>query len=250
MKDQEYIDDLTLNAFVDGELDAGNCETIIHNMETDADLRNRVYRLRRAKDLMQLGFSHATPASIRTVRQQGRWQLFTTRFAASLAVLAIGVGAGMIGERHLGSLAKSDSIRMAGTVQQQSEKVILHISKSDPVLFLRAMDYTERFLKEHESRGNEIEVVAHASGLDLLRDDISPLRERVLGLINQYNNVHFIACADSIRMLRDKGTSPAIILGVSTDVPAFEHIIERLQGGGWKYIKVEALPTVVNKIHS
>jgi hypothetical protein len=35
---------------------------------------------------------------------------------------------------------------------------------------------------------------------------------------------------------------PTIIQGVSTDSTALDHIINRLQDGGWTYLKVESLP--------
>lgn len=244
MKDTDYLDDLTLNAFVDGELDAGSRANIIRSMETDAGLCDRIYRLRRTKDLMQLAFGDAAPAPSRSRPRQNHWRLFPVRLIASAAVLAVSFGAGMLGQRHLDSLSVNGGSRMAGQSQQQPQKIILHVSQYDRGQFTRVLDYTERFLRQHEASGSAIEVVAHARGLDLLRDDVSPLRERILALIRLYNNVHFFACADSINMLQEKGVEPVIIQGISTDVPVFEHIIERLQAGGWKYIRADALPRV------
>lgn len=63
MNDTDDFDDQILGAFIDGELDAGNRAAIICAMDSDAGLRDRVYRLRRARDLMQLGFGEAAPAT-------------------------------------------------------------------------------------------------------------------------------------------------------------------------------------------
>jgi intracellular sulfur oxidation DsrE/DsrF family protein len=71
---------------------------------------------------------------------------------------------------------------------------------------------------------------------------MSPLRARINNLIQAHDNVHFIACANAIKQLRATGTEPRIIQGVQTDTTAFDHIVSRLQGGEWKYIKVESLP--------
>jgi intracellular sulfur oxidation DsrE/DsrF family protein len=84
--------------------------------------------------------------------------------------------------------------------------------------------------------------VAHAGGLDLLRDDVSPVKDRVMTLMQQHHNIHFLACADSIGTLREQGIDPDFITGVNADGEAIDHIIQRLQDGGWKYIKAESLP--------
>jgi intracellular sulfur oxidation DsrE/DsrF family protein len=240
MEKPEIVDDQILGTFIDGELDNANQAAIINAMETDPELRERVYRLRRARDLMRLGYGEArAPATGSRKAKLPRWS-FPTRIVASIAALAISFSAGMFGYQYLSTPAGQPVL--AGAAQQQSDKVILHISQSSQRQFVSALDYTEQFLRARTSSGDEIEVVAHANGLDLLREDVSPLRERIKILIQQYDNVHFIACAGAIGLLRDSGIEPRIIPGVSTDTTAFDHIVTRLQGGGWRYIKAESLP--------
>lgn len=246
MKDTDYFDDHILGAFVDGEVDAGNREAIIQAMESDPDLRERVYCLRRSRDLMKLGFGDATPRSSRTKQQHRRWFPFSTRLAASIAALAISFGAGMLGHLYFQGQPGVAGQLLASSGQLQSDKnnVILHISESNPQQFTAAITYAEKFLQEHQSQGYQIDVVAHASGLDFMREDVSPLKQQMVEMLAKYDNVHFIGCANAISMLRKKGIEPAIIQGVSTDSTAFDHIVNRLQSGNWKYIKVESLPEV------
>lgn len=236
----DIFDDQILGTFIDGELDTANQEVIINAMETDPELRERVYRLRRARDLMRLGYGEArAPATGSRKAILPHWS-FPTRMVASIAALAISFSAGMFGYQYLTTPASQPVL--AGATQQQSDKVILHISQSSQRQFARALDYTEQFLRAQPGDGHEIEVVAHASGLDLLREDVSPLRDRIKILMQQYENVHFIACASAISLLRDNGMEPRIIPGVNTDTTAFDHIVARLQGGDWRYIKAESLP--------
>jgi intracellular sulfur oxidation DsrE/DsrF family protein len=240
MNDIDDFDDQILGAFIDGELNAGNRAAIIRAMDSDAGLRNRIYRLRRARDLVQLGFGDAVPVSGPLPRRQAYRRVFPARLVAPLAVLAIGVGAGMLGQRHLDSLAGAGVTGMATAERHRTDRILVHISRSDPALFRRALDYTERFIEAHA--GSRVEVVAHAGGLDLLRDDVSPAKERVITLMQRHHNIHFLAGADSIGMLREQGIDPDIITGVNTNDEAFDHIIRRLQDGGWKYIEAETLP--------
>ena len=241
MEHTEIFNDQLLGTFIDGELDAANREAIINAMETDPVLRERVYRLRRARDLMQLGFGEASAPSGGRQRPLLARRLFSTRVAASFAALAVAFGAGMLGQHYLGDTANNPPVLVSAS-QQQTDRLILHVSQSDQAQFIRALEFTERFLADHEASGNEIEVVAHAGGLDLLRDDVSPLRKKIIKLMQQYDNVSFIACANAISMLRANGTEPRIIPGISSNSTAFDHIVNRLQGGGWTYLKVESLP--------
>ena len=61
MPNREDIDENMLGAFVDGQLDPAGCETVVEAMAQDPALRQQVERLRRAKDLMRIGFASATP---------------------------------------------------------------------------------------------------------------------------------------------------------------------------------------------
>lgn len=246
MKDPDYIDVQILGAFVDDELDAEHRETIIMAMEADPEVRGRVYRLRRAKDLMKLGFGDASAPSGHTGSIKGdRWRSLSSRIAASIAALAVSFGAGMFGYKFYSGLEDSQLDRAVASISnQQADKLMLHVRESDPKQFAAALSYTENFLQMHKSGGLRVEVIAHGGGLDMMRDEVSPLKAQILTMMEKHDNVHFIACADTIRILRSQGAEPGIIKGISTNVPAFDHIIERLQSGDWKYIRVESLSEV------
>ena len=159
---------------------------------------------------------------------------------AAVLLLAVGATGGWLLYPQLAALPVAANV--AFTPQPQSEKIIVHISQSDPKQFAIALTYAEKFLAEHESSNHQIDVVAHADGIDLMRADVSPLKEQIISLIDKYDNVHFIACAGAIKMFTQKnGVAPQIIKGVGTDYTAFDHIVGRLQTGGWQYIKVETL---------
>lgn len=242
MEKYDRLDEQVLGAFVDGQLDTEHSETVIRAMDEDAAVRERVYRLRRSKDLMRLAFATATPVD--STNSHPVRTPFPARLAASVAVLAIGITAGMLGQHYLDHRSLSRAASPVTSVQTQPDGIILHVSKSDPVQFEAALAYTEKFLDEHDET-HQIEVVAHASGLDMLRADISPVRDRIVSLMQRHGNVHFVGCAGAIRTYTlDHGMPPRIIAGVATDMTAFDHIVNHLQSGGWTYIKAETLPEV------
>jgi len=236
----DHLDDHTLGAYVDGELDTAGRELVLEAMHNDSATRERVYRLRRAKDLMKLGFENAraaTPA-VQDFKPNG-WLPRWSGLAASI-VLVVSLGAGYLGYQGGKQLAFETTPPVAALAQQHVDKVLLHISKSDPQQFSAALDYTRKFLDEHSSGGGQIAVVANAGGLDLLRAGVSPFEEQILEMIRDYPNVHFIACANSIRALRKKGVTPVIITNVDSTLPAMDKIIQYVQQG-YTYIKVKSL---------
>jgi len=245
MKNFDKLDGQMLGAFVDGHLDPEHSDAVIKAMHDDPDIREQVYQLRRAKDLMKLAFADAQAPS-GSQQQSGRYgrRIFTTRIAASVAALAISFGAGALGHQYYNGQTAANSESMTASVQEQTDKIILHISESDPKQFMAALDYAKTFLADHDSN-SQIDVVAHAGGLDLMRADVSPLKNQIIAMMDKYPNVHFIACAGAIRMFQKKnGVKPVIIDGIATDETAFDHIVGRLQSGGWKYIKVETITEI------
>ena len=238
----KYSDE-KLQMFVDDEMNSSDRARMMEAINKDEQLSNCVCELVQLKDAVRLAYSEP-PASSRNVTRNdaGSPSNWFNAVAAAL-LLAVGATGGWLLYPQLASLESSQTI--AAVPQQQTDKIILHISKSDPEQFSTALAYAEKFLEEHSSSNDQIDVVAHAGGLDLMRSDISPLKEQIIALMDKYDNIHFIACAGAIKMYTQKnGVAPDIIQGVGTDNTAFDHIVGRLQTGGWKYIKIESVTEI------
>jgi intracellular sulfur oxidation DsrE/DsrF family protein len=241
MSTADKYSDERLHLFIDGELDSHDRAAIMDAIRENEDLSNRVCELIQLKDAVRLAYDNP-PA---TASDESNWHAarLSRNFmntAAAVFMMAVGAAGGWLLYPQIMGNAHDSVVATTEPVPAQ-EKIILHISKSDPQQFAAALDYTEKFLAEHDN-SYQIDVVAHASGLDVMRSDVSPVKERILSLMQKHDNVHFIACAGAIRMFQQKnGARPVIIEGVGTDMTAFDHIVGRLQTGGWKYIKVEAL---------
>ncbi|RDH82521.1 MAG: hypothetical protein DIZ80_09550 [endosymbiont of Galathealinum brachiosum] len=240
MKQNEYIDDHILAAFVDGELDAETCESIVNTMDHDIEVRDRIYNLRRAKDLMKLGYATATPISkTQNNIHVSFWKKYAMTIAASVTALTIGLGTGAFGY-YLGQNNQPSIIAGTTANQQDPDKILLHMSNSNKKHFSATLDYVENFLYEHNSKNGQIAVVANAGGLDFVRAGISPFENRIKKIINKHDNIYFIACANSIRILKNKGIQPTLINNVRVEKPAMDHIIDYVQKG-WTYKKVKSL---------
>ncbi len=244
MRNFESIDEQMLGSFVDGQLDEANRGLVLEAMENDPAVRERVYRLRRAKDLMKLGFGDArAPTQTLPRLKTARWRFGSLGLAASILILVGGFVGGYFGylgyhdgrQPHHGYLQTG-----ASAVHTQTDRVLLHISESDPAQFAAVIDYTQKFLEKHKRSGGRVAVVANAGGLDLMRAGVSPFEKQIVAMMRDYDNVHFIACAASIGELRKKGVEPVIIRKIDHTLPAIDQIVSHVQQG-WTYIKVKSL---------
>jgi intracellular sulfur oxidation DsrE/DsrF family protein len=241
--DDKYSDE-KLHMFIDDEMNNSDRARMMEAINKDEQLSNRVCELMQLKDTVRLAYNEL-PESSRsashkdTAFRTGSW----LNVAAAVLLLAIGTVGGWTLYPQFGT--SSDSSNVAAADQTQQENIILHISKSDPEQFTAALDYAEKFLTEHQAQGHRVDVVAHAGGLDMMRAGTSPIQDQIVAMMDKYDNVHFVACAGAIKMYTQKnGVAPVIIQGVGTDYTAFDHIVGRLQGSGWKYIKVESIKEI------
>src|SRR5260221_3021508 len=102
------LDDTTLVAYVDGELDAATAREVEHALETAPAARDTVAKLRASASLVSAAFADAvheppSPALVtllRATQPRRRPRRYLLPIAASIALL-VGLGAGALGTRQL-----------------------------------------------------------------------------------------------------------------------------------------------------
>jgi uncharacterized protein len=228
-------DDFRIHAFVDDQLDSTDREELIREMEQDAALREQVCKLRHLKSV----FRHAYVDEDTTVvpepwhRRIGVRHLLTRGMAAGF-ILMLGMGAGWFMNPSDSLLDRAVSLE---DIQGQPYKVILHIGESDPEKFSEVLATADNLVSKYKKAGVEVEVIANGGGLDLLRTDTSPQAQRVSQMMRSHENLRFIACANAIKHMEERGVHVSLIDHTEKAPSALEHIVKRLQQG-WHYIKV------------
>lgn len=240
MSTQENFSDELLHAFTDGELDHESGKLIRDTMEQDPVLRARVQSLVRTKEMVRLAFSCATPPTQRQLPASSGWRQQITGLAASFLVLAMCFGVGVLGYRAAPLLEQTLA---ASETLSPSSRLVLHIGESDPERFAATLAYAERYLLENAGNEAMVEVVANAGGLDLLRQGVSPHEQKIVELMSTYDNLHFVACMNTLRNLKRQGAEPTLIRDVHTGQTAVDHIIDRVLQG-WTYVRVDQLPGI------
>jgi hypothetical protein len=83
----------------------------------------------------------------------------------------------------------------------------------------------------------EIEIVAYDAGIALVRDDHSPVRERLINFMKAMPNVSVKACGVTLDTIaRREGRTPPLIAGVEV-VPAGVAELVELSEAGWTIVR-------------
>ena len=237
----DNIDGQMLGAFVDGLLDDEHSALVMKAMEDDPEIKDQVYQLRRAKDLMKLGFGSATaPSGEQQAAKLSSWKSCIPAMAASITFLAVSLIAGSVGYYYGG---QANTTIASNTINlEQTHRVVVHVRKANMEQFSQAVAYAKNFTDEHGVQ-DQIEVVAHGKAVDLMRVGVSPFEGEIVDLISNHPNVSFVACSNGIKAIHKKGIEPVMIVGVKTDMPAMDHIIGRVQAG-WTYARADSLSEI------
>ena len=247
------ISDETLNAFIDGELDAAGKSEVFEALGKDQELSQQACGLRHLSELVRHAYDH--PPAIEQyrkppIRRMSRWG---QGLAASM-LLGLGATLGwalhqpetapatpalnaMYWDEH-NAFQNTDMSKI--TAQKGTKRIIVHLNTSSVSKFGEALTTAEQLLETYGDDGAEIEVVANASAIRMLRAGYSPYTHRVQDLQQRYINLTFLACQDAIDHAREiEGGSTQVNMLPDVDITpsALEHILNRLSDG-WVYLNV------------
>lgn len=238
MKQEKYfISDEELNAFLDEQLDANERDQVLAAINADSDVNQRMNELRLLRDMVQHAYEQ--PPRRENAGQDGAvvGKSYTRWAMAACMVLCFGVVLGWFGHQGISSERQLANLSDRSPNAQLSN-VILHLTSEDAVKINATLDRAEQMLAGYKAGGKnfQLEIVANDGGLKLMSNDAPSYQQRIRGLITQYPNVKFLACAKAIKRLQEKGVEVELLPEVSIAPSALKQIIQRMQQD-WKYIK-------------
>lgn len=253
--DDKLISDEHLNAFIDNQLDADEKSRILGAIKTDNELSHRACEIKRLRDLMQ--HAYELPSEKTSTSRPSRAMRGWLQATAAGALLVIGGVIGWVSHSQRYPAASDLDVQAMyldeekafqttrvdqAPTTQGARKILLHVSSADPQKLEQALDTTERLLQTYRARHMpvELELVANAGGLDLLRADISPFADRIEHLQHKYEELTLFACQTAIdRMLKREHMdhAPPLLPQALITPNALDQILTRLQEG-WVYISV------------
>jgi intracellular sulfur oxidation DsrE/DsrF family protein len=231
----DRISEEVLNAFVDGQLEAAERLRVLDASRRDPQLAERICALNQTKDLVRTAFAEPPPPRSRERRGAASTGLGLS--VAALLILTLGSLAGWIAH---GYLAAPLGFQLAHRGEKTGGRFILHLADSEPARMEAVLSDTEALFRRFDAlhRPVQAEVVVNGEGLALLNAATSPYGQRIRALMQRYQGVSFLACAEALERMRLQGQLVRLLPQARViEEGALERIISRLQEG-WSYIRV------------
>ena len=127
----------------------------------------------------------------------------------------------------------------APSLAAEKHKLALQISDNDPVKMNAVLNVAANVSKYYSDKGDEvdIQIVAFNAGLNMLREDKSPVLTRLKSFKQGMPNVAFMACENTLdAMTRTEGKEPPLVEN-ATRVPAGVVTLMELGEKGWTIVR-------------
>ncbi len=127
----------------------------------------------------------------------------------------------------------------ASEAQDKIHRVAFHLDENDPKRMNLVLNNVRNIKVYYAEKGEEvdIQVVAYGPGLHMLRADTSPVKKRIISLLENFDMLSFVACGNTKKAMTRKESKEIPIMAEAKMVPAgVVHLME-LQEQGWSYIR-------------
>jgi intracellular sulfur oxidation DsrE/DsrF family protein len=127
-------------------------------------------------------------------------------------------------------------------VNGKEHHIVFQVDQNDPAVMNLVLNNVQNMLDYYNAKGEpaKVEVVAFGPGLTMLRDDKSPVKDRLLRLAKDGSfpaNLQFSACHNTMMGMEKKEGHPIPIVSVAKVVPSGVVRLTELEEQGWSYLR-------------
>jgi len=118
-------------------------------------------------------------------------------------------------------------------------RIVFQVNENDPAKMNITLNNAANANKYYQDKGEEaqIEIVTYGPGLMMLHGKKSPVADRISSFGQNYDNVSFRACANTMAKMKQKSGSDVPLLPQASVVPSGVIHLVQLQEEGWSYIR-------------
>lgn len=134
---------------------------------------------------------------------------------------------------------QSSASPVAPVVDKKPHRLILQVNTNDPVAMNLALNNASNVEQHYKNIGEkvQIEIVTFGAGLNMLRDDTSPVKERIKSLAESSRSISFAAC-DNTRGNMSRAEQKEIPLISQAKIVSSGVVrVMELQEQGWSYVR-------------
>jgi intracellular sulfur oxidation DsrE/DsrF family protein len=166
-----------------------------------------------------------------------------TRFDHVVLLAAVGVLSACAGALFLVAPPAAQSKELASTPTAQGgagkHRLVLQVNTNDPAMMNLALNNATNVDQYYKNLGEkvEIEVVTFGPGLNMLRDDTSPVKDRIKAIADKTPSISFKACGNTQDNMHKAENKEIPLVSQATLVKSGVVRVMELQEQGWTYVR-------------
>jgi hypothetical protein len=122
-------------------------------------------------------------------------------------------------------------------------RIAIQVDQNDPAVMNLALNNAENIIEYYRGKGEEVdvEIVAYGPGLNMLREDTSPVKDRIARIASTDaifpSKVAFSACNNTLQGMEKREGHAITVIPQAKIVPAGVVRLSELEEQGWSYIR-------------
>jgi len=124
-------------------------------------------------------------------------------------------------------------------VAKKAHRLVLQVNSNDPAMMNLALNNATNVEQYYRDLGEnvEIEIVTFGAGLHMLRDDTSPVKDRIKSIAEKMPSISFKACGNTQENMSKAENKKIPLLTQATVVKSGVVRVMELQEQGWAYVR-------------
>jgi uncharacterized protein len=122
---------------------------------------------------------------------------------------------------------------------EKTHRLALQVSDNDADKMNAVLNVAVNVSQHYSAKGEEvsIQIVAFNAGLHMLRDDTSPVKERLQSFAKSMPDVSFKACGNTLQAMTKREGKALVIVSQAEIVPAGVVTLMELAEQGWTIVR-------------
>jgi intracellular sulfur oxidation DsrE/DsrF family protein len=122
---------------------------------------------------------------------------------------------------------------------KKTHRLILQVNSSEPAMMNLALNNATNVEQYYKDLGEkvEIEIVTFGAGLNMLRDDTSPVKDRIKAIAEKTPSISFRACGNTQDNMGKAENKKIPLISQATVVKSGVVRVMELQEQGWTYVR-------------
>lgn len=129
----------------------------------------------------------------------------------------------------------------AHAADAKPHRIAVQVDQNDPATMNLALNNVTNIVQYYRDKGETVDVtvVAYGPGLNMYRDDTSPVKDRLKQISEMAfpSNVKFAACGNTKENMEKKEGHSIALVPQASIVPSGVVTLSELQEQGWTYIR-------------